>query len=105
MRNLLTEVKMKEEVIDKLEALYTEYRAKQDIINYIFDLHKFDEDDSIIKSSPFRSYEKEFTEIKVKYDEAMKMVSDEIVPKQYRDIGCTWEVDFNENLLKIYSLN
>lgn len=90
-------VKVDAKEIEYLEALYCEYNAKKDIIDSIFELHQFDESDGILKSKPFKAYEKEFAEVKVKYDTVMKEVQGKFVPVEYQEHGCRWEVDFEAN--------
>ncbi len=95
------EIKANHEILEYLEALYTEYRAKQDIIQSILDLHKFDEDASVINSVPFKAYEKEFGIGKVKYDKAMDEIRDQYIPKELQDAGCRFEVDFENDLIRV----
>lgn len=90
------EINVERKKLEYLEALYYDYRAKQDLLNSIFELHKFDEDDSIITSVPFKVYEKAFAEAKVKYDHAMKEIQNTYIPQEVREAGCHWEVNFDE---------
>lgn len=91
------EIKVESEALETLEALFYDYRAKQDIINSVFELHKFDEDALVINSAPFKAYEKEFSRAKVKYDEAMKHIQETFIPQELRNARCRWEVNFDEN--------
>lgn len=91
-------------IMDTLEALYYDYRAKQDIINSVFDIHKFDEDAVVITGAPFKAYEKAFAEAKVKYDEAMQNIQDTYIPKELQDAGCRWEVNFEESKIIVTPL-
>lgn len=88
-------------VLETLEALFYDYRAKQDIINSVFDLHKFDDDALVVSSAPFKAYEKAFAKAKVKYDEAMKKVQGAYIPQELREAGCKWEVDFDESKITV----
>lgn len=99
MKKKSVEIKVEKGILETLEALFYDYRAKQDIINSVFDLHKFDQDAYVISSVPFRTYEKAFAEAKVKYDAAMDMVRDTYIPQDLREAGCRWEVDFDESKL------
>ena len=84
------------EIIEVLESLYYDYRAKQDIINSVFDLHKYDDDTLVVESAPFKAYEKAFADAKVKYDNAMLEVQNIFIPGDLQERGCKWEVNFDE---------
>lgn len=99
MEKKVIEIKVEKEMAETLEALFYDYRAKQDIINSVFDLHKYDDDALVVSSVPFKAYEKAFAEAKVKYDEAMDIIQDTYIPQELRDAGCRWEMDFSENKL------
>lgn len=98
------EVKVNEEVMNYLEAAYVEYRAKQDILNSIIDLHSYDDNDAVIHSKPFQSYEKQFAEAKFKYDTIMTEVQNSFIPEDVRDAGCRWEADFQNGVIKVTPL-
>lgn len=99
MEKKSVEIKVDKGMLETLEALFYDYRAKQDIINSVFDLHKFDQDALVVSSVPFKAYEKAFAEAKVKYDEAMDAIRDTCIPQELRDAGCRWEVDFDHSRL------
>ena len=98
------EIKVEEGTLEYLEALYTEYRAKQDVLNSIFELHKFDEDALVVNSAPFKFYEKEFGIAKVKYDKAMETIRETYIPKEKQEEGCKFEVDFENSIIKVTPL-
>lgn len=104
MEKKTIEMKMDQSVVDYLEGLYLDYRAKQDIINAVFDLHKFDIDSTVISSAPFQAYEKQFAECKCKYDEAMKEVQAQYIQSELQESGCRWEVDFSQSKMIITPL-
>lgn len=104
MEKKIIEIKVKDSDVEFIEALFYEYRAKQDIINSIFDIHKFDDDPVIINSVPFKAYETQFGESKVKYDEGMKLIQDTYISKELQESGCKWEVDFTNNKLRITTI-
>lgn len=99
MEKKAVEIRVEKGMLETLEARYYDYRAKQDIINSVFDLHKFDNDALVVSSAPFRAFEKAFAEAKVKYDAAMDMVRDTYIPQDLLEAGCRWEVDFDEGKL------
>lgn len=98
MENNTIEIQVTDKgMLELLEALYYDYRAKQDIINSVFDIHKFDLDGSVIDGAPFKAYEKAFSEAKIKYDEMMETVQNTYIPEETRNAGCRWEVNFDES--------
>lgn len=96
MERKVTEINAEKGIIETLEALYYDYRTKQDIINSVFDIHKFDDDSLIVESPAFKAYEKAFAAAKVKYDNVMQKVQDTYIPKELQEAGCKWEVNFDE---------
>ena len=56
----IEKIKVNHEAIEIVQALYEDYRAKQDLLTMIFELHKNDTDGSVIDSKPFETYEKKF---------------------------------------------
>ena len=54
---IVTKIPVNSEVIEMIQALYEDYRAKQDLLTMIFELHKTDEDGAVIDSKPFETYE------------------------------------------------
>ena len=96
-------MKMEVKITDKgmletLEANFYEYKAKQDIIN------AYDLDASVISSIPFKAYEKQFQESKIKYETIRDIVQDTYVPKEMQEAGCRWEVNFNTETITITQL-
>lgn len=103
INKIVETIKMNQEDRDFLESLYVDYSSKMDVLNNIFEIHKFDSDDSVISSIPFQSYHKRFAECKVKYDEAMKQIAEKYIPSKYDNStkGYRWEVKFNECMIEI----
>ena len=91
-------------LLETLEANFYEYKAKQDIINSVFDTHAYDLDASVISSIPFKAYEKQFQESKIKYETIRDIVQDTYVPKEMQEAGCRWEVNFNTETIVITQL-
>lgn len=96
MEKKVMEIKVNEGELEYLEARYHEYRAKQDIINSIMEIHVFDDDATIINSEPFKAYEKAFAEAKYMYDHTMEEIQNKYIPEEVRNAGCKWEAKFNE---------
>ena len=65
-KKIVKTITLEEDIINYVQSIYEDYRAKQDLITMIFELHKNDEDDSIIESKPFISYEKKFMQLQKK---------------------------------------
>ena len=84
MKNYFKQIKLNEDVVDYVQAAFEDYQAKQDLITMIFELHKHDEDGSVVESAPFKSYEKQFMEAKIKYDTMMSTIQKTYIPKEYQ---------------------
>lgn len=97
----IEKIKVNHEAIEMVQALYEDYRAKQDLLTMIFELHKNDTDGSVIDSKPFETYEKKFMKTKIKYDTAMKELQENYIPDQYKKGEYTFEVNFEEDTLDI----
>lgn len=102
MRKDVLTIELKQDMVDLIQAYYEDYRAKQDLITMIFELHKYDEDDSIINSVPFKGYEKKFVEAKVKYDTAMTEVRNNLIPQEYNSERYQFEIDFDTREIRIF---
>ena len=102
MRKYCKLIPLKEEMVDYIQAAFEDYKAKQDLITMIFELHKYDEDYSIIDSAPFRYYESCFMKAKVKYDTIMSELQNEYIPDEYKTAKYRFEVDFDNKQIGIY---
>ena len=98
----IDKISVEKDVINYLQSVYEDYRAKQDLITMIFEIHKNDEDDSIIDSKPFISYEKKFMKIKIEYDAIMKELQEKYIPEEYKKGNYRFEVNFEDGVLEIY---
>lgn len=101
MNTIIKKVKVEKNIVEYVQAAYEDYRAKQDLLAIMFDIHKFDQDDSLVKSVPFKAYEKEFAASKVKYDYIMETVKDKYIPEEYKKESYRFEVNFEDNTLDI----
>lgn len=104
MKKVLKRIKMQENDVNYIQALYEDYRAKQDLITMIFELHKFDETDTILCSVPFKSYEKQFAMAKVAYDEGMKIIQEKYITEEYQNSTYQFEINFNEKEMEITTI-
>ena len=95
-------IKLNDDIVDYIQAAFEDYKAKQDLITMIFELHKYDEDHSIIDSEPFKYYERCFMKAKVKYDTIMREVQETYIPQKYRSEKYRFEVDFENKQIGIY---
>lgn len=102
MREILEKVKVEPKIIEYIQKTYETYRAKQDLLTMIFDLHKEDSTGAIIVSEPFKAYEREFAIAKMEYDTAMKELQKDYIPEKYATSEYTFEVNFQEECLDIY---
>ena len=100
-KNVIEKVKVEHDVIEYVQALYEDYSAKADLITMIFEMHKNDDDDAVISSKPFETYEKKFMKAKIKYDQAMKELQENHVPEKYQVGSLRFEVNFEDDTLDI----
>lgn len=98
---VIEKIEVKQEIIEMIQALYEDYRAKQDLLTMLFELHKTDEDDTLINSKNFEGYEKKFMKAKIAYDTAMKEIQAEYIPEHYKKTKYQFEVNFVDNTLDI----
>lgn len=101
MKEIIKTIPLKEEILDYVQAAFEDYKAKQDLITMIFEIHKYDEDDSVIESVPFQSYEKRFMKTKIKYDTIMKELQEKYIPEEFKKDGNRFEVDFEDKVINI----
>lgn len=100
-KKIIKTIKMETEDRDYLERCFVDYTGKQDLLNSIFELHKFDSDDTLINSVPFKTFYKQFAETKFVYDTVMKEMEKKYIPQELQDKGCRWEVDFSAKEMNI----
>lgn len=103
-RKIIEKIEIKKEVIEYIQRLYEDYKAKQDLLTMIFEIHKEDDNDTIITSKPFQKYEKMFAESKIAFDTGMKVIQDEQIPEKYKSSVYNFEVNFVDNTLDIYTV-
>lgn len=101
-KKIVKTITLEEDIINYVQSIYEDYRAKQDLITMIFELHKNDEDDSIIESKPFISYEKKFMKVKIEYDTIMKEIQKKYIPDDYKKDNYRFEINFENKRLEIY---
>ena len=102
MKKIIASFPIDLEILDYIQAAYEDYRAKQDLLTMMFEIHKYDEDDSIIDSIPFQSYEKKFMKAKIKYDTIMKEVQTKYIPEEFKRDGYRFEINFEDKVIEIY---
>ena len=97
----VTRINCKKDIMDLAQARFEDYKAKQDLLTSLFEIHKYDEDDKLIESLPFKAYEKQFLETKIAYDQIMKIIQETIIPEKYKRDGYRFELDFEQGNIKI----
>lgn len=98
----ITTLKIDERLLDMVQALFEDYRAKQDIITMLFELHKFDEEATLLNSVSFKAYEGQFREAKIAYDTCMEELRANCIPKEYQEEKYKFEVNFGEKCVDIW---
>ena len=102
MKEIIKTIPLNNETLNYVQAAFEDYKAKQDLITMIFEIHKYDEDDSVIESKPFISYEKKFMKAKIKYDTIMKELQESYIPEDFKKDGNRFEINFENRRLEIY---
>lgn len=97
----ITRIECSKEIMDLAQAKFEDYKAKQDLITMLFEIHKYDEDDTVIESVPFKAYEKKFMATKVEYDKVMQLIQENVIPEEYKRDGYRFELDFEQDNIKI----
>lgn len=97
----VTRIECNKELFEMAQARFEDYKAKQDLLTTLFEIHKYDEDNTLINSLPFKTYEKQFMETKVAYDQVMKLIQETVIPEQYKKDGYRFELDFEHDNIKI----
>lgn len=98
---MLKDIALNKETIDYIQSLFLDYKAKQDILNSVFEGHKYDTDSSVIESVPFKHYEKEFAKAKFAFDTCMNNVQEEYIPDDLKGKVSYWEVVFDDGVLRL----
>lgn len=101
MKEIIKTIPLNDETLNYVQAAFEDYKAKQDLITMIFEIHKYDEDDSVIESKPFISYEKKFMKAKIKYDTIMKELQENYIPEEFKKDGNRFEVEFEDKVVNI----
>lgn len=89
------------EIVQEIERLHYAYENYKDIIMTCLDLHKLDIDDSFLESEVFTSYEHKMNKAFAEYNVAKSELENKYVPKEDREMGCMWNLNFATNQLEI----
>ena len=90
-------LKLTEEMVAEVRAIGAEVDVRVYVIEHMFEAHKNDVDSSIVTSIPFKAYQKELMEYKLKYDAAVKTLGDKIIPMVQEHLGVE-DVNFDWNI-------
>lgn len=87
-----------EDMVVDVQVLGAEVDVRTHVVNAMFEAHKNDADASIITSVPFKAYQKELMEYKLKYDNAVKELGDKLIPivqeeLKLDDVSFNWNID------------
>lgn len=75
------------DMIKDLKTYKTEIDTMTYVIDNLFETHKDDIDYSFFKSVPFKSYQKELYEYKIKYDKAIEEFNTKLIPMVQEHLG------------------
>ena len=96
------------DMIEDLKTYKTEIDTMTYVIDNLFEIHKDDIDYSFFKSVPFKSYQKELYEYKIKYDKAIEEFNTKLIPMVQEHLGKNkvnfeWYIDdFSKLEIDIY---
>lgn len=100
-------IEITQEAIDYVQRIGYEVDGYTHIINSLFEQHKNDIDDSVIKSVPFQTYQKKFFKVKAEYELAKQALEKELKKKVIEKTGIedpkfSWNIpDFQELIVDI----
>lgn len=94
-------VNVDESTRDLMQRVWLDYTYKKEIVRGIIEDHKYDDDDSIINSVVFKSYEKQSQECMVAYETACKELTNRYVPEHIKNKQYSWNLDFDKCILEI----
>lgn len=103
-KNVAKKIKLDSTEIARIAAIYEDYIAKKDIITTLFEIHKFDTDDAILNSAPFKSFYKRFTTAKQAYDTLMEEIRQTYIPVENQTSNFNFEVLFQTEEIAIYEV-
>lgn len=89
------------EVVNYVQRVGFECEARADIIKWMFDRHKLDEDASVISSPAFKAYHDEYVEFRTEFEMAKVKIQEEYVPKVLNGHKINWNLDYNTEVLQI----
>ena len=96
------------DMIEDLKTYKTEIDTMTYVIDNLFEIHKDDNDYSFFESVPFKSYQKELYEYKIKYDKAIEEFNSKLIPIVQEHLGKNkvnfeWYIeDFSKLEIDIY---
>ena len=94
-------IDVNDEIVTEVERLHYSYENYKDVVQSCLDLHKLDPDASFLESPIFKGYQDQMSEACAAYNVAKAEIEKTFVPKEYRDNGCTWNLNFTTNQLEI----
>ena len=97
----MTKIKVSQETVDYLQRLHYEVDSRADIIQRIIEAHAADEDDSVIRSVPFRKYQEELAELKAEYELAKQEAGNQYIPEEVKGPNVNWSLDFQTGIMTI----
>lgn len=95
------QINVNDDTVSLLQRLNYDVSSRRDTICFLLDQHKMDEDDTLLTSKVFQSYQSQLSSLSAEYelakDEMIRTYVDaDIIPKI-----TNWNLDFNTGILDI----
>lgn len=101
-------LKVTEDMIKDIQTYKSEIDARTYVIDSMFENHKDDKDNTIFISVPFKHYQRELFEYKMKYEKAIEELGSKLIPMVQEHVGkekvnFDWTIeDFSKLEVEIY---
>ncbi len=98
MLEKLIKIDVPEDVVTLIQRLQYDYNSKKDVVATLI---ATESDITIFNGEVFKLYQKETSEAGAALEIAKAEFEKEWVPKEYREAGCKWNLDFTTNTLVV----
>lgn len=94
-------IDVNDEIVTEVERLHYSYENYKDVVQSCLDLHKLDPDASFLESPIFKGYQDQMSEACAAYNVAKADLEMRFVPKEDKEHGCTWMLNFTTGQLEV----
>lgn len=103
---IIEEIQLDEKDLYYIQGLHYEVQAHVDIIGTLLENHARDEDDAVLSSKAFLTYNKELAIKKCEYEMAKEAIAEKYLPEKYKESSdLFWEINFRLGIMEIKKAN